>query len=35
MMHPLIRDSENTVFYAADIFPMAAHVPLAWVWRMI
>jgi len=31
MMHPLIRDSENTVFYAADIFPMAAHVPLAWV----
>ena len=31
MMHPLIRDSENTIFYAADIFPMASHVPLAWV----
>lgn len=31
MMHPLIKDGDNTVFYAADIFPMAAHVPLAWV----
>jgi glyoxylase-like metal-dependent hydrolase (beta-lactamase superfamily II) len=31
MMHPLIMDGNNTVFYAADIFPMAAHVPLAWV----
>ena len=31
MMHPLIKDGNNTVFYAADIFPMAAHVPLAWV----
>ena len=31
MMHPLIKDGDNTIFYAADIFPMAAHVPLAWV----
>ncbi len=31
MMHPLMRDGNNTLFYAADIFPMAAHVPLAWV----
>ena len=31
MMHPLIKDGDNTVFYGADIFPMAAHVPLAWV----
>ena len=31
MMHPLIKDGDNTVFYAADIFPMAAHVPLTWV----
>ena len=31
MMHPLIKDGNNTVFYAADIFPMAAHVPLSWV----
>ena len=31
MMHPLIKDGNNTVFYAVDIFPMAAHVPLAWV----
>ena len=31
MMHPLMKDDNNTIFYAADIFPMAAHVPLAWV----
>ena len=31
MMHPLIKDGNKTVYYAADIFPMAAHVPLAWV----
>ena len=31
MMHPLMKDGDNTVFYAADIFPMAAHVPLTWV----
>ena len=31
MMHPLLKDENNTVFYAADIFPMAAHIPLAWV----
>ena len=31
MMHPLMKDGDNTVFYAADILPMAAHVPLTWV----
>ena len=31
MMHPLLKDENNTDFYAADIFPMAAHVPLTWV----
>ena len=31
MMHPLMKDGNNTLFYAADIFPMAAHMSLAWV----
>ena len=31
MMHPLMKDGANTVFYAAAIFPMAAHVPFTWV----
>ena len=31
LMHPIISDSENTLFYGADIFPLAAHIPIPWV----
>ena len=31
LMHPVISDSDNTVFYGADLFPMAAHIPIPWV----
>ena len=31
MMHPIISDNSTTLFYAADIFPMASHLPLNWV----
>jgi len=31
MMHPIIRDSSNTIIYMADLIPMAAHIPLPWV----
>ena len=31
MMHPIITDNSKTLFYAADIFPMASHLPLNWV----
>ena len=31
MMHPIISDNSKTLFYAADIFPMASHLPLNWV----
>ena len=31
LMHPVISDSANTVFYGADLFPMAAHIPIPWV----
>ena len=30
-MHPLISDGNNTLFYGADIIPMAAHIPVPWV----
>ncbi|MFL3026793.1 MAG: MBL fold metallo-hydrolase [Candidatus Neomarinimicrobiota bacterium] len=31
MMHPIITDNSKTLFYAADIFPMASHIPLSWI----
>ena len=31
LMHPVISDNINTVFYGADIFPMVAHIPVPWV----
>ena len=31
MAHPIIKDSSKTVFYAADMFPMACHIPLNWI----
>lgn len=30
-MHPLISDGSKTILYGADLFPMAAHIPLPWV----
>mgnify|MGYP001181333873 FL=1 len=31
LMHPVISDGNSTVFYGADLFPMAAHIPITWV----
>ena len=31
LMHPVISDGNNTLFYGADIFPLAAHIPIPWV----
>ena len=31
LMHPVISDEHNTLFYGADIFPLAAHIPIPWV----
>ena len=31
LMHPVISDGNKTVFYGADIFPTAAHIPIPWV----
>ena len=31
LMHPVISDGNKTLFYGADIFPTAAHIPIPWV----
>ncbi len=31
LMHPVISDGYKTLFYGADIFPLAAHIPIPWV----
>ena len=31
LMHPIISDGNKTLFYGADIFPTAAHIPIPWV----
>lgn len=31
MVHPVITDGSTTVFFAADLVPTAAHVPIPWV----
>jgi len=31
MMHPIIKDNQHSLIYGADLFPMAAHIPVPWV----
>ena len=31
LLHPVVSDGSNKLFYGADIFPMAAHIPIPWV----
>ena len=31
LMHPIISDNNKILFYGADIFPTAAHIPIPWV----
>ena len=31
LLHPIVSDGSNKLFYGADIFPMAAHIPIPWV----
>jgi glyoxylase-like metal-dependent hydrolase (beta-lactamase superfamily II) len=31
LMHPIISDGNRSIFYGADIIPMAAHIPIPWV----
>ena len=31
LMHPIISDGVQTLFYGADIFPLSAHIPVPWV----
>ena len=31
LMHPIISDSSNTIFYGSDIFPLAAHIHIPWI----
>ena len=31
LLHPIISDGSNKLFYGADIFPLAAHIPIPWV----
>jgi len=31
LMHPVISDGVQTLFYGADIFPLSAHIPVPWV----
>ena len=31
LMHPIISDSNKTLFYGSDIFPTVAHIPVPWV----
>ncbi len=31
MMHPIIRDNLKSIIYGADLFPLAAHIPVPWV----
>ncbi|MDM8541552.1 MBL fold metallo-hydrolase [Desulfococcaceae bacterium HSG9] len=29
--HPLIKGADKSLFYCADLIPMAAHIPLSWI----
>ena len=31
LLHPVISDGTKTLFYGADIFPLAAHISIPWV----
>ena len=31
LLHPIVSDGYNKLFYGADIFPMVAHIPIPWV----
>ena len=31
LMHPIISDGTQTIFYGSDLFPTVAHVPINWV----
>ena len=31
LLHPMISDGNKTLFYGADIFPLAAHISIPWV----
>ena len=31
LLHPMISDGTKTLFYGADIFPLAAHISIPWV----
>ena len=31
LLHPMVSDGSNKLFYGADIFPMVAHIPIPWV----
>ena len=31
LLHPVVSDGSNKLFYGADIFPMVAHIPITWV----
>ena len=31
LLHPIVSDGFNKLFYGADIFPMVAHIPIPWV----
>ena len=31
LLHPVVSDGSNKLFYGADIFPMVAHIPIPWV----
>ena len=31
LLHPIVSDGSNKLFYGADIFPMVVHIPIPWV----
>ena len=31
LLHPIISDGSKKLFYGADMFPLAAHIPIPWV----
>ena len=35
LLHPIVSDGYNKLFYGADIFPMVAHIPIPGLWRMM
>jgi len=31
LMHPIISDGDQTIFYGSDLFPTVTHIPVQWV----